>query len=241
MLPFINPELPCAEIASKLAAQDYVVIKDFLAPAVASHLQQLMLQQPWDLAFSQSRKGQILRAADIAKNPQREQQASAQAWAEQESFRFSYHNIDLVKACIEKRPVAPDLIALLEIFNTPAYHALMAQLTGCSDFTRISAQATWYRPGDFLTLHNDFVHEEQRFFAYVLSLSDRWQASYGGLLHLFDEQGNERAKVVPQFNCLTLFKTPQQHLVSKVIDNTAGARLAITGWLSKPNPVSNSQ
>ena len=237
MLNLINPNLPIADIFQAFSAHDRVEIKDFLKPQAAEDLKRILLNVSWNLAYSVKRKGQIATSEQLRLDPLLEQRLTNLAWQEDQEFKFSYHNYDVVAALKANEDPNPDLIRLLEYLNAPEFHRLLTHLTGFKGFTRVSAQATWYKPGDFLTVHDDFVTTEHRYCAYVLSLSEDWHESFGGNLHLLeDDKITEKHKIVPSFNTLTLFKTPQQHLVSRVASTATGRRVAITGWLSKPAP-----
>ena len=232
---FINPALPVDDAHRILQQRGSTVIHNFLTPQVAHSLRTTLKAMRWNLAVSEQGKGRIINAESLAQDPAAAQQAIDSAWSERDTFSFSYHNLDLVNAYKQGEQAPTILLQLLEGFNTPEYHALLTAITGESEFTRVSAQATWYKPGDFLTMHNDFVAEELRYCAYVLSLADPWQPDWGGNLHLYsDDETQETRQVVPSFNSLTLFRTPQKHQVSRVAEHAAGSRISITGWLSRP-------
>lgn len=240
MLNLINPNLQVDSIRQKFLANDSVVIESFLRPQAAIDLKNVLLNVNWNLAYSTGRKGKIANASALNLDPSLAQRLTTLAWQEDEEFKFSYHNYDVVAALTANDNPNPDLIHLLESLNTPEFHQLLTRLTGITGFTRVSAQATWYKPGDFLTVHDDFIATEHRYCAYVLSLSENWSESFGGNLHLLkDDKVTKKHKIVPSFNTLTLFKTPQQHLVSRVKQDATGRRVAITGWLSRPTPTAN--
>ena len=56
------------------------------------------------------------------------------------------------------------------------------------------AQLTRYRQGHFLTAHDDHVEGKQRYYAYVLGLTDGWRIDWGGLLAFHGEDDNVAAR-----------------------------------------------
>jgi len=103
-------------------------------------------------------------------------------------------------------------------------------VAGETGITKIDAQATLFRPGDFLALHNDTGVGERRA-AYTIGLTRDWRTDWGGQLLFHDEAGDVSRGFRPGFNVLTLFRTPQWHSVATVAPYAGAPRLSITGWL----------
>ena len=98
-------------------------------------------------------------------------------------------------------------------------------------------EATLYRPGHFLSWHDDSGHPEQhRRVAYVLYLTRGWRADWGGQLQFIDAQGDVEEVWMPRFNSLALFLVPMPHLVTYVAPFATQPRFAITGWLCDGPP-----
>jgi Rps23 Pro-64 3,4-dihydroxylase Tpa1-like proline 4-hydroxylase len=116
------------------------------------------------------------------------------------------------------------------LFNSSGYIALAQALTGDARIRRVNAQATRYRPGQFLRYHTDVDSSEGRLYAYVLNLTPAWNADWGGLLQFIDDGGNVIDAFLPRFNTLSLFAVPAGHAVSMVAPWAGQDRLAITGW-----------
>ena len=93
------------------------------------------------------------------------------------------------------------------------------------------AQATRYRPGDFLTAHDDDVAGKHRLYAYVLNFTPAWRPDWGGLLAFHDADGHVSEAYTPTFNALNIFRVPQQHAVTQVASFAGAQRLSITGWI----------
>ncbi len=93
-------------------------------------------------------------------------------------------------------------------------------------------QVTRYRPGHFLTRHNDVVPAEQRRVAYVLGFTPRWHPDWGGLLQFYRQDGVPQDAWAPGFNDLMLFDVHRVHAVTYVTPFAAEPRQAISGWFS---------
>ncbi|HEY0053572.1 MAG TPA: 2OG-Fe(II) oxygenase family protein, partial [Caulobacteraceae bacterium] len=96
--------------------------------------------------------------------------------------------------------------------------------------------ATRYLPGHFLTAHDDHADGQDRLFAYVLNLTGRWRADWGGMLLFLDEEDHVAEGYMPAFNSLNIFRVPQRHAVALVAPYADGPRLAITGWIRSVRP-----
>jgi len=119
---------------------------------------------------------------------------------------------------------------VVEFLNSPAFISVMRRLTGMEAIAFADANATLYRPGDFLSAHNDLVPGQNRLAAYVISMTPDWRADWGGVLQFLDAGMNVEEGYVPAFNALNLFRVPRAHQVSRVAPG-GGSRYSITGWL----------
>ncbi len=145
-------------------------------------------------------------------------------------FHFVYDRYLIVEAMKAGRHPGLLVHVALEFFNSPPFLAFIRDFTGDRELTMVGAQATRYLPGQFLRLHDDRHEEEGRRYAYVLNLSRRWEADWGGLLHFVNEDGSPRGAFLPLWNSLSLFKVPAKHHVGLVAPWAREPRLAITGW-----------
>jgi Rps23 Pro-64 3,4-dihydroxylase Tpa1-like proline 4-hydroxylase len=107
--------------------------------------------------------------------------------------------------------------------NSKAGLQFLRKLTGDERCAYVDAQATRYRPGHFLTQHDDHAEGKDRLFAYVLNLTPQWIADWG-------------AAYTPRWNALNILKVPQPHAVSVVAPFARGARHSITGWIRSRRP-----
>ena len=106
----------------------------------------------------------------------------------------------------------------------------MRRITGQAGIEFADAQATLYKPGDFLTMHTDTAAGQNRFAAFVLNMTPIWRADWGGVLQFFDARMHVSGGFVPCFNALNVFLVPSEHAVSQVALQGAN-RYSITGWL----------
>ena len=80
-------------------------------------------------------------------------------------------------------PLAP-VEAVWDLLNSEAFLGFIRDLTGDPRPEFCDAQATRYRPGDFLTVHSDAIEGKNRLYAYVLNFTPGWRADWGGLARL---------------------------------------------------------
>lgn len=229
----IDPGIDLEYWRAELARRTRVQVAGWLQPALAAELQRCLAHDvPWGLAHrtaegSVTTRPEALAALDAAGRAAL--LADAQALAARD-YAFAYDAYHMVSAYKEGRDPGLLLHRVLEFMNSPDYLGFARALTGEPRIRRASAQATRYRPGQFLKYHTDIDSLEGRLYAYVVNLSARWEADWGGLLQFIDESGAVVDTFVPRFNSLSLFKVPQGHAVSMVAPWAGEPRLAITGW-----------
>lgn len=235
----IDPQFDPAPWRAVLQRDHRVQVEDFLQPAVAERLRAcLQTQVPWTLALRDEGGARTIDHASYAAMDAPALAALLAATARgarggdrEAGFRFAYDSYMMVAAYKQGRDPGLLLHRVLELFNTPEYVALMQALTGDARVRRVNAQATRYRPGQFLRWHTDIDSTEGRLYAYVINLSRDWQADWGGLLQFIDDDGHVLDTLLPRWNTLSLFAVPAGHAVSLVAPWAAQDRLAITGWL----------
>ena len=235
----IDPQFDPAPWRAVLQRDHRVQVEDFLQPAVAERLRAcLQTQVPWTLALRDEGGARTIDHASYAAMDAPALAALLAATASgarggdrEAGFRFAYDSYMMVAAYKQGRDPGLLLHRVLELFNTPEYVALMQALTGDARVRRVNAQATRYRPGQFLRWHTDIDSTEGRLYAYVINLSRDWQADWGGLLQFIDDDGHVLDTLLPRWNTLSLFAVPAGHAVSLVAPWAAQDRLAITGWL----------
>lgn len=120
--------------------------------------------------------------------------------------------------------------------NAPEMIARLRAITGDDRIAYLDAQATRYRPGHFLTAHDDYQAGKDRLYAYVINLTPVWRADWGGLLMFLADDGHVAEAFTPRWNALNILKVPQPHAVSVVAPFARGARYSITGWMRASRP-----
>lgn len=129
------------------------------------------------------------------------------------------------------------LAALYEAFNSPDLMGFFRSLTGDPELCYADMQATRYRPGHFLTTHDDALAHKHRRYAYVLNLTKAWVPDWGGVLLFHGPDGRVEEGYAPAWNALNVFRIGQPHAVSYVAPFAAADRLSVTGWLrTMPDP-----
>lgn len=152
------------------------------------------------------------------------------------AFRYMFDSVRIGQDIDAGRPVEPAMAAVQAFVTGERFLDFVRVLTGDSRIARSDAMATRYLPGHFLTAHDDFAPREQRLYAYVLNLTPRWRADWGGILLFLDEEDHVAEGYTPAFNALNIFRVPQRHAVSMVAPYATAPRLSITGWLHADGP-----
>ncbi|NEX94441.1 2OG-Fe(II) oxygenase family protein [Caulobacter sp. 17J65-9] len=168
--------------------------------------------------------------ADLAPEKRRALEALTLQGARQ-GFQYAFDTWRISDAVEAGRRSGDLLEAVFDRLNGRAFLDFVAAMTGEPRVAYCDAQATRYRPGDFLTAHDDHADGKQRLFAYVLNFTPQWRADWGGLLLFHDQDGHVAEGFTPAFNALNIFRVPQLHSVSLVAPYAGRERLSITGWV----------
>lgn len=124
---------------------------------------------------------------------------------------------------------AHDLSAVAAFLNSGPFLDFARCVTGNPGLAFADAQATRYRPGHFLSQHDDAPGREA---AYVLNLTPRWRPDWGGALLFSDRPGHFSGGYLPAFNALSIVAA--KHLVGFVSPFAGAHRLSISGWFRSP-------
>lgn len=146
-------------------------------------------------------------------------------------FQYLFNNFPIADLYEQNQQRSMYVMRVYEFLNSPAFLEFARAVTGVRSIAVVDAQATLYRPGHFLTRHDDLVHGKGRVAAYVLNFAPRWSADWGGILQFIDSDGHVAEGYTPTFNALNLFRVPQPHMVSMVAPFAPQGRYSITGWL----------
>ena len=230
--PALNPALDEGGIAAAFARDGRVHIPGILTEQSAARVHRC-LEQETDfvlLAKNGPEEGHTWRVAALT--PQQNGALMAQAYTiAREKFHFLY---DAHSMSNDGEPY-PDpshyLSAVTAFLNSAPMLDFVRRVTGKPDVAYASAQATRYRPGQFLNQHDD-GNGRNRQVAYVLNLTPHWRLDWGGALLFSDRPGHISEGYLPAFNALNLFRVPQEHMVGFVAPFAGAARYSITGWFS---------
>jgi Rps23 Pro-64 3,4-dihydroxylase Tpa1-like proline 4-hydroxylase len=209
-------------------------IPQFLTPEAAEAItRDLEAKRDWSLSVvTGGRTFETAVAALDALGPDDRREldaATADGRADHMQYRFDTWRVSFFVDQGQRRGGAVE--ALYDFLNARPFLDFVAGLTGDPRGTFCDAQATRYRPGSFLTRHNDAAPERNRLYAYVLNFSREWRPDWGGLLQFYAADGHVDEAYTPAFNALNIFRVPMDHAVSYVAPYAAADRLSVTGWV----------
>jgi SM-20-related protein len=234
MTPALAPQNGAvrAAIRDRLARTGRAQVLDLLTEPYAAHLRSEAIGADYNVVTLRGTGHIDLPAAWLASLQPEQKQGLGEAVqaAATDGFQYLYDNhpiFDLVEAGAAQ-PVWADLVAFL---NGEPFLDLMRDLTGEPRIAMADAQLTRFRRGHFLTSHDDSAEGKNRYYAFVLGLTDRWRIDWGGLLAFHGEDGNVAEAFTPRFNTLNLLKVPAPHSVTQVALSAGADRISVTGWL----------
>ncbi len=203
------------------------------AESAARAYRSLASEVPWQLHFNDGTRSYDLASEQVESLPEPSrvlllEKINSNAT---QGFQYVFNNFPLSDAYEAGRHREMYLMRVFEFLNSPAFLDFGRRVTGVPTIALVDAQATLYRPGHFLTAHDDTVPEKRRVAAYVLSLTPQWRADWGGILNFLDQDGHVAEGYTPVFNALNLFRVPQRHAVSFVAPFAREGRFSISGWL----------
>lgn len=236
----LNPALDPARFAKAYARDGVVQIPGLFEPDVAEFLARMLeSSMSWDLALSDAEgRHDVLDQATMARLGRETLAAriGAAVGRAREGFAYVYLCYPMIEAYLAGRDPGHPAHVLTEFLNSPEFLDFGRTVIGAkASLTKADAQATFYRPNDFLSLHDDQGVGERRA-AYPLGFTRRWRPDWGGQLLFHDGQGEIERGFMPAFNMLTLFKTPRWHSVAPVAAYAGSPRLSVVGWLRDDPP-----
>jgi len=228
--PALNPALDQPALAAEFGARGRIHIPNILTPDSARRLfLALKDETPWRLTLN---KGvDFLDFPNLS--PEERHRISVGAWERARTqFQYLYDNHRLSTGG-EPYPYPDHYFAkLVSFLNARETLDFMRKVTGIDAIAWADAQATLYRPGDFLTQHDDrknLASGHMRVAAYVLNMTPGWRPDWGGVLQFIDSRSHVAEGFVPTFNALNVFRVPAVHAVSQV-SLFGGFRYSVTGW-----------
>lgn len=235
----LSSSLNIDAIRQDFMQKGYAHVPRILPDENAKRIRKAMLDStPWNYVFNDKDKHVDLTAAQV--HSMSDQQATrlqqaiyAQA---QVGFQYCYDNYPIFDACKAGQNEGHILHKLYEWLNDSEFLDFARAVTGFDDISFLDAQATRYRPGHFLTCHDDSLEGKNRRAAYILNFSTDWPVDWGGYLQLLDEDLHVRRGFKPTFNALNLLAVPQKHNVSLIAPFAAGMRFSVSGWMRYGQP-----
>ncbi len=236
----LNPALDPAPFAQAYARDGFARIPDVFEPEVVDRLAGILEETiDWDVICSTQTGGAEVmgrdRRAELGADAVAARLHAATLRA-RTGFGYVYLVYPMVDAYLEGRDRGHPIHALTAFINGSDFIAFGAAVTGETTITKADAQATLYRPADFLTVHDD-AGVGERLAAYTLGLTRHWRPDWGGQLLFHDAAGDIERGFAPAFNTLTIFKTPRKHSVAAVAPYAGAPRLTVTGWLRNDPPL----
>lgn len=235
----LNPDIDVAAARTAFEPKGRVHLKDVLAPEAAEKLRNsLATEGLW--ARSTIFKGEP-REFDLdwlAALPAADQAAMR---AEMDGrarygFQYEFDNFRLADAALAGVRFGQAYEHVFDLLNSPEFIGLAKAVTGDDRIRYLDAQTTRYRPGHFLTSHDDDKPGQDRLYAYVLGFTRGWRPDWGGLLAFIGPDGHVEEAWTPAFNTLNIFRVPTLHAVTTVSPFAGGERLSITGWMRSTDP-----
>lgn len=209
-------------------------VRPFLSAASADRLYACLSGElPWQLHLNDGERAISRDAAAFEALPSADRARLFDSIHASAAQRFQYVFYNFPLSDLYERDEYRSLYAMrvLEFLNSEPFLQFVRRVTGIDSIALADAQATLYKPGHFLTVHDDHAEDKHRVAAYVLNLTRPWSIDWGGVLQFVDADGHIAEGFVPTFNALNLFRVPQPHLVSLVAPFARAGRYSITGWL----------
>ncbi len=228
----INSDLPVEAFATRFAEDGFVQIPVFLAPADADAVAGAMDGLTWNIvAPDETSETLVITPEVIKKFGEAKVRQFLQSAIKRAATGFSFVHMSYALQDEYQRDSAPQIHRATQFLQSEDFLDFGRRVIGAPAVTGIRVQASYYRPGDFLTLHDDSHRKDTRLAAFTLGFTRKWRADWGGQLLFHDAEGNVTRGFKPEFNVLTLFKVPTAHSVAQVASYADAKRLSLTGWL----------
>lgn len=231
----LNPALKAQDYREAFRRDGFVQVPNIFEPDLAHNLAEMLERtMPWDLALSTPDNGyEVLNRAELSTLGSEAVSARVQAVSERASkgFGFVYLAYPMISAVLEGRDPGHPIHALTHWINSREFLDFGQEIIEADHVVKADAQATLYRPGDFLTLHDDEKRGADRLAAYTLGFTRHWRPDWGGQLLFHEKDGSIARGYMPSFNGLNFFKVPRDHSVAPVAPYARAPRLSVVGWL----------
>lgn len=234
----INPDLDVPALAAAYARDGRIQIPHILPEATAEAITTwLETSIPWSCAYwgADDRPHYQSLQEMKAQTPQQYGAFLQDLYARTgQGYGFLHMSYRMITAYLAGTEPGHPIHKVTEFLNSPAFLDFGRAVTGDPAIRKADAQASLYRPGDFIGRHDDSAVEGvDRSAAYTLGFTRTWRSDWGGQLMFHDERGDVARALVPRWNTLSLFRTPQSHSVAPVAPYAQAPRLSIIGWLRR--------
>jgi SM-20-related protein len=232
----LNIDLNKRKIKYDFLKDGYVIIDNFLqqnhADRIFNHFNSEMPQSWWSVSTRPAPNGEnkidycVYNEENKILIEQKEKIANLAFDKSQFSYIFRRTLDDHVEGCYCVE------CELRKYLNTPEIHEFISRITDIPITDSFELFASWYKKGDFLSMHTDGGNGKVGF---VYNISRNWRPEWGGLLHFLSAtDSNYVEKVIsPRYNALVLFDLSTtagaNHFVSHV-NTSQEKRLSFTGW-----------
>ncbi len=225
--PELNPALDRVALSNAFARAQRAHIPGILTDVSAARLFRALQQEtPWTVTFN---KGKDFFDVERVTPEERARFSMGAFERARTEFAYIYDNHRLSRTGEPYSDPGHYFASVVAFLNAPSVLGFMREVTGLSEIAWADAQATLYRPGDFLTQHDDKTGGHKRLAAYVLNMTPGWRSDFGGQLQFIDARGHVPEAYVPTYNALNIFRVPAAHAVSQVAI-FGSFRYSITGW-----------
>ena len=177
--PELNPALDGEAFRATFSHTGRVHIADVLSRASAERIYHCLREEtPW--SFLVYKDGKSADLTNLTHSDRARLAAGSWEYA-RDHFAFCYDHHHLSYGLEPYLQARHYYARVVEFLNSPAFISFMRRMTGMDGIAYTEAHATLYRPGDFLTAHNDHLPGKNRLAAYVLNMTPDWRADWAGL------------------------------------------------------------
>jgi SM-20-related protein len=226
----IRPGLAAPSFADTYRREGVVQVTDFLGAEAADSVERVLADLPYVIVAPDERGDTLVLDNQVM---QRFGEAQVRNFLNDTIRRasggFSFIHRSYPLQDEYARSTANPAAAITEFLQSRAFLDFGAQIIG-QPVDGIRVQASHYRKGDFLTLHDDSHSRDDRLAAFTLGFTKGWRPDWGGQLLFHDDAGDVVRGFAPRFNVLTVFAVPKAHSVAPVAAYATQPRYSLTGW-----------
>lgn len=232
----LNPNHDWQALAATLQKKKTLQVPGFFTEATAEYLFKLLVgNKTWYLAYNEGDNYyESTQEQWQALSPQQQQGFMNNIYARaRNQFQYVFNHYFITQAIENGEHSGHPMHQMHDFMNSDELLNAMRILTGDVEITKADSYASCYMPGHFLTSHDDKHATHNRSAAYVFSMTKDWNKDWGGYLAFYDDKGNIKEAMMPSFNTLNLFLTPQMHSVQFVSPFAGVKRISFMGWLHR--------